>query len=216
MPTIRGTCSLGDGRPHYAHGWCAVHYSRWRRHGDPLIAGRILGNDRARFESKVDRSGGPDCCHPWLAVLDIGGYGYFYIDGRMRDAHIVAWEFKHGPVPPGKELDHECHNRAVVEGACQPGKCAHRTCCNELHLAAKTRQQHRDDSPPFEHAKGESNGRAKLTQAQIPEIRALLATGELSLAGIGRRYGVGHETIKAIETGRTWSHVPISPGRVAR
>lgn len=122
----------------------------------------------------------------------------------MRSAHIVAWEFKYESVPPGKELDHECHNRAVREGTCQPGKCAHRLCCNELHLAVKTRQHHRDDSPPFAHAKGESNGRAKLTQAQIPEIRALLAAGELSLAKIGQRYGVGHETINAIRAGRTW------------
>jgi hypothetical protein len=197
------TCSLGDGRRHYARGWCSVHYWRWRVHGNPLVTERILGDDRARLESKVDRSGGPDACHPWLGARR-WGYGKFYIGGRMRQAHIVAWEFEHGAVPPGKELDHECHNRAVAAGTCQAGICAHRACCNELHLSPKMRQQHRDDTQPYAHARGENNGRAKLTRAQIPEIRALLAAGELSLAGIGRRYGVGHETINAIRTGRTW------------
>lgn len=187
-----------------ARGLCRKHYFRWYTHGDPLVTKRILGDDRARFESKVDRSGGPQACHPWLAAQEVGGYGYFYIGGRMRSAHIVAWEFKHGPVPPGKELDHECHNQAVREGTCHAGHCAHRLCCNELHMSPKTRQQHTMDTHPWRHARGDSHGRAKLTQAQIPEIRALLAAGELSLSKIGQRYGVGHEAINAIRTGRTW------------
>lgn len=28
-------CALGCGRPHYARGWCAFHYNRWLRTGDP-------------------------------------------------------------------------------------------------------------------------------------------------------------------------------------
>lgn len=33
----RGACAIeGCGRAHYARGWCAVHYFRWRHHGHPL------------------------------------------------------------------------------------------------------------------------------------------------------------------------------------
>jgi hypothetical protein len=204
MKEVAAACSV-CGDVVRSRGLCQKHYVRWRVHGDPLVTERILGDDRTRFESKVDRSGGPQACHPWLASHHPqSGYGSFYIGAQMRRAHIVAWEFAHGPIPPGKEIDHECHNQAVREGTCQGGVCAHRLCCNELHLAAKTRQEHVTDTEPFRHARGETNGRAKLTQAQIPEIRVLLTAGELSLTGIGRRYGVGHEAIKAIQTGRTW------------
>jgi hypothetical protein len=35
-------CSVeGCGRPVLARGWCVLHYDRWRRHGDPLIRGRL-------------------------------------------------------------------------------------------------------------------------------------------------------------------------------
>jgi len=30
------SCAIHDcDRPHYARGWCALHYLRWYRHGDP-------------------------------------------------------------------------------------------------------------------------------------------------------------------------------------
>ena len=35
--TERLLCSIeGCGRPHWGHGWCAMHLLRFRRHGDPL------------------------------------------------------------------------------------------------------------------------------------------------------------------------------------
>lgn len=34
-------CSIkGCGKPLRARGWCVKHYNRWRRHGDPLTAGK--------------------------------------------------------------------------------------------------------------------------------------------------------------------------------
>ena len=36
-PTVR-TCSIeGCDKPHMAHGWCGMHYLRWRKYGDPLF-----------------------------------------------------------------------------------------------------------------------------------------------------------------------------------
>src|SRR3954466_10437982 len=64
-----------------------------------------------RFEARVDRSGGPDACHPWkMKPIKRGGYGHFYDDdGRQRRAHVIAWELEHGrPVPPGKVVRHKC------------------------------------------------------------------------------------------------------------
>src|SRR5690606_9617480 len=35
-------CSIeGCNRPHRTRGWCDAHYTRWRKHGDPLAGGPI-------------------------------------------------------------------------------------------------------------------------------------------------------------------------------
>lgn len=40
IPPVR-TCSIeGCGKAQFCRGWCAAHYSRWQRHGDPLHAKR--------------------------------------------------------------------------------------------------------------------------------------------------------------------------------
>ena len=206
------TCRHPDGcpRPDKARGWCSVHLDRIRRTGAPGPAGllRIIGDDEARFESYVDRSGGPDACHPWTGSVVAAGYGSMGIGPRTRGAHIVAWEFAHGmPVPPGHEIDHECHNEAVRAGACAPGVCEHRRCCNERHLVARTKREHLGVTEWTPHgARGSRINTAKLTEALIPEIRTAIAAGE-SDASIGRRYGVIDGTIRHIRIGKTWRHV---------
>lgn len=44
----------------------------------------------------------------WNAALDHGGYGKFYVDGRLVGAHRVAYQLWAGPIPAGMELDHLC------------------------------------------------------------------------------------------------------------
>ena len=53
---------------------------------------------------------------------------------------------------------------------------------------------------------GDKNGRAKLTEANIPVIRARLARGE-RLTDIGRDFGVSYVQIARIRDGMTWTHV---------
>ncbi|HZO31102.1 MAG TPA: HNH endonuclease signature motif containing protein [Chloroflexota bacterium] len=54
----------------------------------------------------------------------------------MRPAHCVVWEWTHGPIPDGLQLDHTCHNAA---SACPGGKsCLHRRCVNPAHLEPVT------------------------------------------------------------------------------
>lgn len=56
---------------------------------------------------------------------------------------------------------------------------------------------------------GEQHGRAKVTEAQVREIRASTA-GTTALA---RRYGVARGTIGFIRAGTTWRHVAAETGK---
>ena len=52
-------------------------------------------------------------CWNFTGYLNEDGYGIVQDgEGRARAAHIVAYENTKGPIPPDKELDHTCRNRA--------------------------------------------------------------------------------------------------------
>ena len=205
LPDRRNTCTIeGCDKLVTGFGLCIKHYTRQRRYGDPLVTPIIRGDDRARFESYVDRSGGPDACHPWTGRVSKGGYGDFRLKGKIMKAHIVAWEFEHEQSrPPDRDIDHECHNQAVREGTCEPGICAHRACCNPAHLVARSRQEHYTRSRRRDG--GSANGWSKLTEEQVLEIRELLATGILSPGRVAQLYGVGPDAIRRVGSGETWA-----------
>jgi hypothetical protein len=199
-------CVIGDcGRHVVAWGWCDKHYRRWKKYGDPLTVKRIIGDDLLRFEARVDRSGGPDACHPWTGQPTPDGYGMMQFGGKGRLVHTVAWELENGPVPPGMEIDHECHNRAVLAGTCHRGLCEHRLCCNERHLAAKTHLENvRAPGPRKRPDLRDKRPGAKLTESRVAEIRALLSEG-ISHAKIAERYDVSRSAVSLINSGKTWA-----------
>ena len=55
-------------------------------------------------------------------------------------------------------------------------------------------------------SQGERNGRARLNQGQVDEIRRLYASGGYSIPQLGRQFGVGKSTIGYIVQGVTWKH----------
>jgi hypothetical protein len=70
-----------------------------------------------RFERHVDRSGGPEACHPWTGSVDHKGYGKFANGPHgsgWRPAHRAAWEFVHGPLADGVWVLHRCDRPACV------------------------------------------------------------------------------------------------------
>jgi len=208
------TCPLPEngetcGRPVSAHGWCKMHYKRWWRHGDPLLCFRG-GDPRPRVESLIDRSGGPDACHPWLGKPCRKGYGHVLVDGAHRAAHVAVWEFENGPKPPGTDIDHECHNRAVQEGSCRPGKCPHRLCCNLRHLVLRTKDEHREATVPWDRGAWYRRS-AKLTDTQVREIRRLSMDGRLTRTEIAERFSIGKEAVSRIKNGKTWAWLPDLP-----
>jgi hypothetical protein len=91
-----------------------VHYNRWITHGSTDPVGlRIVGDDEARFMSKVDKVGD---CWIWTGTTP-RGYGQFSVNRRMKPAHRAAHELFVGPIPHQYEIDHLCRNISCVRPA---------------------------------------------------------------------------------------------------
>lgn len=56
---------------------------------------------------------------------------------------------------------------------------------------------------------GSARKQAKLCEADIPIIRQLVGTGS-SQRSVGRRFGVTHEVIRDILSGKSWAHVELA------
>ena len=81
-------------------------------------------------------------CLLWTGAVTRDGYGTMRVlDGQARramPAHVVAFEVAHGPVPPGLDVGHLCHD---ADRSCPGGPCLHRRCIDLEHIAAQTRSE---------------------------------------------------------------------------
>lgn len=104
------TCSIeGCARPRRKREWCETHYTRWQRHGDPMIVLR----PKLGFWGWVDK-GGPGECWQWTGAVTTGGYGTATVERRYVSAHRYAYEQMVGAIPAGMHIDHLCRNRLCV------------------------------------------------------------------------------------------------------
>jgi len=139
-----------------------------------------------RFWSKVKKS--DDGCWEWQGAK-INGYGRFYYHGSARKAHQIALELLGVERPPGACCCHSCDN---------PG------CVRPSHLSWGTTQDNTADRQSKGRGiKGERVGAAKLTTEQVQEIRDTWNETQ-TYTGIGKKYGVSRNNIKAIVKGESW------------
>lgn len=68
--------------------------------------------------------------------------------------------------------------------------------------------RHGSRTHPERVLRGEANGSAKLTAAQVLEIRALYATGKMTKAFIAAQFGMSQSSIGGIINHKKWKHVP--------
>lgn len=169
-----------------------------------------------RFWAKVQKDTQTQC---WLwkgAHDNRTGYGTISVQLAPRMhvnmfAHRIAWELTHGLLLPGFLV---CHN-------CPQGD--NPRCVNPQHLFIGTHGDNARDAwqkQRMPRMQGESNGHAKLTEADIQAIVAL--RGVRSQREIGRQYGIHQASVKDIQLGRRWGHltrdviIPLSPSEAAR
>lgn len=168
----------------------------------------LTAADVDRFWAKVDRDGpvpahlpelGP--CWVWTAYRYHFGHGAFRLGGRNVGAHRVAYVLAHGQIAPGLMVRHLCNNPP---------------CCNARHLAQGTQKDNMADRDaagrhglklyPEAAARGERNGAAKLTSADVVEIRALTRAGE-KRGDVATRFGITKNSVTRIVHGHRWAHV---------
>lgn len=148
-----------------------------------------------RFWSKVGTREA-DECWPWTAGLDPRGYGRFFVPGRSRGnnrvgAHRIAYELAKGEIPAGLHVLHSCDNRR---------------CCNPAHLRVGTNLDNVADRAARKRGRehrqsGEANANAKLTDAQVEEIRRAATGARGEQTALARKYGVKQAQIWRILNG---------------
>lgn len=181
-----GPCQKeGCGRDARTRGYCKTHYTLRHRRG--LMPPRPTTEQR--YEAKVDRSGGPDACHPWTAARNKAGYGLFCHDGETLAGR---WAYKHyaGPLKDGEHIRHTCDNPP-----CQNPRhwFLGTPADNGADKVAKGRHSWR---PLF----GEENPASKLEASAVSEIRSAYAAGATQ-ATLAVQYGVSQTHIGRIARG---------------
>lgn len=107
----------------------------------------------SRFWSKVNRSGGPDACWPWMGTRILSGYGQIWENGKHRPATHIALRLAGRPLAPGEQACHQCDNPP---------------CVNPAHLFAGSRSDNVQDMV----AKGRMNlaGRTPAWRRRMSEV----------------------------------------------
>lgn len=76
-----------------------------------------MNKDIDRFESKISdvkMCGYISECALWGASKDANGYGLFHYKGRMKRAHVVAYELYIDMIPDRHRVVHLCGNSSCV------------------------------------------------------------------------------------------------------
>lgn len=135
----------------------------------------MRANTEQEFWARVPIS--TDGCWNWQGQKHSSGrYGAIWWRGKLEFAHRIAFRLTKGPIPLGAEVMHECDN-----GMCVPG-----------HLALGTHARNMRDASLRGRLSRKPN--AKLSDAQVVEIRRRSAAGETNVA-LGREFGVHNSAI---------------------
>ncbi len=152
------------------------------------------------FEKHRDKIAiaGPDECWLWTAGKSDDGYGSVKARGKTRRAHREAYDAENGiGSAAGLVIRHKCDVRA---------------CVNPSHLLIGTRADNSRDMVERGRQvcqKGEVNGRAKLTDADVRTIRSEYVPGSRTHGqrAIAGRFGVAVSIIGRIGRREIWGHV---------
>lgn len=142
------------------------------------------------FWARVDQSGGPDACWPYLGRSH-KGYGRFSFEGKEWRAHRLALWLSRGSLE--EQANHTCDNTI---------------CCNPTHLYVGSQRDNvkdRDTRGRRRAPQGERHPAALLTAEQVAQIRSLYSGRNGEQSALARRFGVSVSTVHLIVRGGRWA-----------
>lgn len=139
------------------------------------------------FWANVEKT---ETCWLWKGKPDIYGYGRIQLMRKTFKAHRIAYELTYNPPPPELAVCHHCDVR---------------NCVRPDHLfLGTTADNQKDMEQKGRSLFGEKNGRAKVTQEQVEEIRRLYAQGGITQARIGYLFGITQNMVSKIILKQNW------------
>jgi hypothetical protein len=149
-----------------------------------------------RFWRFVDKAGE---CWLWNGLRLESGYGFFSLNASQEKrnagilAHRMSWKLAHGPIPDRAHVLHRCDNPPCVRP-------------DHLFLGDQAiNNADRDSKDRVRH--GSAHRNAKLSEIDVQRIRTLYATGAISHRQLARGFGISHQTIGDVLSGRIWKRV---------
>lgn len=154
---------------------------------------RLSTQQIKRFYSKViiDSASG---CWIWQGSQHKCGYGNVRINQRTLLPHRIAYFIAYHFDPSGFLVCHTCDNRL---------------CVNPLHLFLGNHSDNAQDcikKGRFMSMQGSENPQAKLTEAEVTEIRRLANEG-FTQSAIAVRYGLRQGYVSKIINRKMWKHI---------
>ena len=132
-----------------------------------------------------------DDCWVWHKSKNWKGYGQFSSKGKTCSAHRVSLILHKIPIPEGHVVRHKCPKHL-------------RHCVNPAHLTTGTYAENTNDMiEDGTKGIGEKNPTAKLTEAQVLEIRA----SEMRQCELARKFNLTRGGIWRIITRKNWNHI---------
>lgn len=135
-------------------------------------------------------------CWLWIGATKANGYGNCSDGERSRNAHRLSYELHVGEIPAGMVIRHRCDTPS---------------CVNPDHLVPGTQRENIQDCIAKGRARrgvfaGEDGHFAKLTEAQVEEIRrAPRSYGYRKV--LAERFGVSASAISKVVGRASWRHL---------
>jgi len=157
----------------------------------------ITDTDYQRFWSKVKiPQDYINDCWIYQGGTNQDGYAAFQVKVSLK-GHKISYIYYHNKIVPPKGMC-VCHN------------CDNPICVNPNHLFLGTHQDNMDDRSrkgrTHRHI-GETNGRAKLVEQEVIDIRKLYDSKKFSVMDLSKMYGLGWTAMDHLVKRKTWKHI---------
>lgn len=190
-------CETSDcARPHYARGWCKMHYLRHWSAGSHTEQPRTLVAQGASLEERLRHIGWdvtPEGCWEWKGSRNARGYGQVAVgvyDGKIsrpKLAHRIAYQVFKGEEVGSRIVRHKCDNPP---------------CVNPAHLELGTRSDNAMDMMiRGRNATAEFRRDHVLTAEQVQEIRSRYAAGGVNQRALAAEYGCSQQLVSLLVRG---------------